>query len=356
MTESELNASTIKAIVFDWGSTLMHNHDQLSGRMVDWPRVAAINGIDQALSGLEEEYRLLIATNAAESTSTHVFQALERVDLEKYFEVIFTTNELGSSKPDLNFFHTIEYAIGVPAHQILMIGDDFTSDILGAYQAGWKSLWYNPEMKACKGLMPLHNGEVYQMENLPEDLSCLDFPDWKTCRSWQLSEGFSHNLWLHTQTVAAISYQLAIWLKKSGIDINPVLSHRGGMLHDLAKLSGNHPSDNGLDHGQLAAHILNERQQPQLAEIAKRHLLFSINDKLENPQTWEQKLVYLADKFIEGSQVVSIEERLEALSKRYGIEAKYSPAIRALMADICEILGIPADGLVQRLKNVMLGN
>ncbi|MCJ7625149.1 MAG: HAD-IA family hydrolase [Anaerolineaceae bacterium] len=350
------NGSTIKAIVFDWGDTLMHNFVQFPGRMVEWPQVAAITGIEQALSGLQEEYRLLVATNAAESTSTHVFQALERVNLEIYFEAIFTSNEIGSSKPDLNFFRAIEHAIDLPAHQILMIGDDFTSDILGSYQAGWKNLWYNPEIKTCKGLMPLHNGEIYQMENLPEDLKCLDFPDWKTCQTWQLSEEFSNNLWLHTQAVAALSYQLAIWLKKAGIDINPILSHRGGRLHDLAKITANHPSNINLNHGELAAHVLHRRQQPLLAEIAKRHLLFSICDELEGPQTWEQKLVYLADKFVEVSQVVSLAERMDALSKRYDYEDKYSPTIRELMAEIFEILNIKTDELIPRLKNAMFRN
>jgi putative hydrolase of the HAD superfamily len=356
MAEAETTETHIKAIVFDWGGTIMHNYDQFHGRMVDWPQVAAISGIEQALSVLGEEYRLLVATNAAESTSTHVFQALERVNLENKFEAIFTSNEIGCNKPDLEFFRTIENTIDVPAHQILMIGDDFTSDILGAHHAGWKSLWYNPDMEACKGLLPLHNGEIYHMKCLPEDLFCLDYPDWKTCQTWQLSEEFSHNLWLHTQAVAATAYQVAIWLKKAGIDVDPVLSHRGGMLHDLAKISENHPSNKGLNHGELAAHILNEYQQPQLAEIARRHLLFSINDELEGPQTWEQKLVYLTDKLVEGAQVVNVEERMASLSRRYGIEDKYTPVIHTLMDEICEILEITVDELVQNLKKAMLGN
>ena len=75
------------------------------------------------------------------------------VDLNKYFEKIFISEEIGSKKPDREFFNIIFKEIGVENRdEVLMIGDTLTSDILGANKAGIDSCLvdihkiYNPEI------------------------------------------------------------------------------------------------------------------------------------------------------------------------------------------------------------------
>ena len=141
---------------------------------------------------------------------------------------------------------------------------------------------------------------------------------------------------MHSQAVAGVAYLLALWLRQNGENVNPILAQRGGLLHDLAKL---HPDDdfaNGNDHGVLAGKILYQRGQPELAKIAIRHMIFSFEIKERCPTTWEEILVYFADKLIEGKSIVSIEERVTALELRYkGDFRKYLPTLKHIQDKIC---------------------
>ena len=118
--------------------------------------------------------RCYVATNAAHSSAVEVRAALRRVGLDGFFEDIFTSQKLdGFRKPETAYFQGIERSLGKPAASLVMIGDDFNVDVLGAYRAGWQSLWFNPACTACTGLTPVHNGEIYHMDDLPEVLRDL---------------------------------------------------------------------------------------------------------------------------------------------------------------------------------------
>ena len=57
--------------------------------------------------------------------------------MNKYFEKIFISEEVGSKKPDREFFEKIFVEVGVENKgEVLMIGDTLTSDILGANNIG----------------------------------------------------------------------------------------------------------------------------------------------------------------------------------------------------------------------------
>jgi len=101
------------------------------------------------------------------------------------------------------------------------------------------------------------------------------------------------------------------------MNVNPILAHRGGLLHDLAKATHHQ----GMDHGQLAGEMLRQKDEPALADIADHHMLFTLLDEVRMPRTWEQKLVYYADKLVEKNELVSVDERLAGLQERYRIDS-----------------------------------
>lgn len=340
-------------LVFDWGDTVMENFPQYSGRMVDWPETAPVEGIAAALETLKPRYRLLMATNALDSDASQVRAALSRVGLDGYFEVVFTGHEISGRKPDLGFFRSIERLTGERPENLVMVGDSYQNDILGARQAGWFALWYNPLFRPAPALFPLQNGDIYRMETLPSCLLSLDLPSPQDCFNWILQEGGSHNLWLHIQSVASIAYQLALWLRAAGQEVDPLLTHRGGLLHDLAKISANKPENSPLNHGELAARLLEARHQPVLAKIVHRHLLYCLLDEVDRPSTWEQKLVHYADKIAEGARLVTLEQRIAALQQRYESEREYIqnclPSLRVLQDEICQALAVSPETLHTRL-------
>ncbi|NIN76402.1 MAG: HAD-IA family hydrolase [Planctomycetales bacterium] len=49
----------------------------------------------------------------------------------------FISSQLGVRKPAEQFFAAIEQRLGLAAHQILLVGDDWQNDIVGARRRGW---------------------------------------------------------------------------------------------------------------------------------------------------------------------------------------------------------------------------
>jgi putative hydrolase of the HAD superfamily len=352
----DLSSSTNLALVFDWGNTLMRIFPQYSGPMSGWPEVAEVDGAVEALEALLGRYPMVVATNAADSKAEQVWKALRRAGLGEYFKAVFTSGELDSKKPELRFFRQLESVLARAPYHLVMVGDDFRGDVLGAKLAGWKAIWYNPGWQTAPGLVPLHDAEIHDLRELPRALAHLSLPDQSTCLGWLIERGTPYNILAHIQLVAAIAYQLAAWLGGAGEAVDPILTQRGAMLHDLAKIDSINAKSQGgsTDHAELASRLLLERDQPELAEIAARHMLYSDPGDPRRPRTWEQKLVHYADKLAEGAALVPIEERLVALQARYprfAEEMQQSwPVIQALQQEICDRLDLTPEALVAQLR------
>ena len=67
-------------------------------------------------------------------------------------ERCFISSEVGHPKPDRRFFAAIESQLGLTPAQLLLVGDDWTNDILGARAAGWQAIWL--ERKAATTTEP----------------------------------------------------------------------------------------------------------------------------------------------------------------------------------------------------------
>lgn len=340
-------------LVFDWGDTVMETFPAFSGAMSEWPKVAAVQGISEALQKLSGDYRCVIGTNAQDSNALQIRAALDRVQVGQYFTDVFTYGELGARKPDPGFYRGIESKLGGAREDYLMIGDSYSVDVLGAWRAGWKSAWYNPLKTISPGLMPVHDYQIQDMALLPEMLQAPELPSLKTCLQWLQTNQASSNLLIHVQLVAACAYQMALWLTRCGVNVDPILAHRGGLLHDLAKLW----PESKVDHGLAACQWLSARGEAQLAEIASRHMLYGILDEARCPRTWEEKLVYLADKLVEKNGIVSIDERIAGLKTRYVLDdallQQTYPRLVDLQKDICKAAHIQVSDLPTKLAQAI---
>jgi putative nucleotidyltransferase with HDIG domain len=341
----------ITTLVFDWGDTLMAIDPRFSGAMADWPEVQAVPGVRGALAALAGRFRLAVATNAVDSSANQIRAALARVGLAEFIADIFTFAELGARKPDPAFFYQAAKALQAAPRQLVMIGDIYRFDIPGARRAGWRAAWYNPQLKPAPGSQPLHDLEITHMAELPQALERLDLPDSLTIQVWYLEQDGGGNLWQHVEAVGLAAYHLAVMIRARGNPVDPLLAHRGGLLHDIAKISAKRAD---LNHAELGAQVLEALGQPALAEITRRHLVTALLDGEMCPRTWEEKIVHFADKICEGPRFVEWEERLAGLASRYparieGIHA-CTPAVLALQAELAAAAGIPPGELVTRLR------
>lgn len=348
-------------LVFDWGGTLMKVFPQFTGPMASWPEVAVIDGAADALKSLHERWPMVVATNATDSDSPLVRQALSRAGLGDYFGAVFTSQEMeGAQKPELRFFRALENVLGRAPHQMVMVGDDYTKDILGAKAAGWRAVWYNPAYTPAAGSIPLHDAEIHDMRDLPAVLEQPALPDYAVSLAWLAGRATPFNILEHVNLVASAAYLMSLWLAQTGEQVNPILAHRGGVLHDLGKIdsirAGKERGEHG-DHAGMARSMLEELAQPELAQIADRHMIYADPDYPRRPLTWEQKVVNYADKLANGSRLVSVQERIEGLKARYPQEAASletsMAALGPLQDEICERLHTTPEDLAGRLREAL---
>ena len=70
--------------------------------------------------------------------------------LDKIFNHIFISDEIGIDKPNTAFFDAVWQKIGKYApNEVLIVGDSLTSDIRGGNNAGIQTCWYNPKGLPC---------------------------------------------------------------------------------------------------------------------------------------------------------------------------------------------------------------
>jgi HAD superfamily hydrolase (TIGR01509 family) len=134
--------SNIKAIVFDWGDTIMRDFD-LPGPMSQWDKVAWVAGAETALKALSPKYTCIIATSADHSDTVEMKAALARVGADSYFHRFYSQKELGYKKPDVRFFQAVLKLSGFKPEESLMVGNLYEKDITGAKQAGMTTVFFN---------------------------------------------------------------------------------------------------------------------------------------------------------------------------------------------------------------------
>ncbi|SCG66161.1 putative hydrolase of the HAD superfamily [Micromonospora zamorensis] len=121
--------------------------------------------VPPALATLRDRYTLGFATNGNSRT--------ERCGLagEFAFEVYAHVNGL-PKKPAPEFFAAVVAAAGVPAEQIVYVGDSWEHDVVAPQRAGLRSVWLNRQgLPRPAGCTP--DAEVSSMAELPIALAHL---------------------------------------------------------------------------------------------------------------------------------------------------------------------------------------
>ncbi|WP_323704133.1 YjjG family noncanonical pyrimidine nucleotidase [Mammaliicoccus sp. Dog046] len=106
-------------------------------------------------------YRLYSASNGVYSTQMKRMKASGIID---YFEDHFISEKIGHEKPDKRFFEHCLNTIGdVNKQHILMVGDTYSSDIIGAQLFGIDACYYNHNQESANDSATY---EIYQLTDL----------------------------------------------------------------------------------------------------------------------------------------------------------------------------------------------
>lgn len=130
-------------ILFDWGGTLMRDFPEYKGPMAGWPKVEPLPHAETVLPILRSRWRLALATNAADSDENAIRAALRRGGLSPLIDKIFCFRNLGHRKPSREFFERIMESLCIDCSGLVMVGDDFETDCMGANRSGIRAVWLN---------------------------------------------------------------------------------------------------------------------------------------------------------------------------------------------------------------------
>jgi len=182
----------------------------------------------------------------------------------------------------------------------------------------------------------------------------------------------------HSKAVTKLGVFMARRLAENGIPINVDLVERACLLHDIfrvcefpledfsrfeqhvteddkAKWRGLKERHGGARHEDAACAYLKDAY-PILAQTIRKHRYTAIVDQEDRPRTWEEKLVYYADKRAMHDVIVPLQERLDeahrrnvARRKAAGIDpaeiARVDAAIFELQVELFGPIGLDPDAV-----------
>jgi putative hydrolase of the HAD superfamily len=90
------------------------------------------------LQRLSEQYNIGVISNTQDEQLVH--ELLKKSGAEPYLDVVVTSVEHGTPKPDASIFQRALDMLGCKASEALFVGDSYVHDYVGATNAGLKAL------------------------------------------------------------------------------------------------------------------------------------------------------------------------------------------------------------------------
>ncbi len=122
---------------------------------------------EAVLNQLGQQFRLGLITNGLKEVQR---PRLQSINMQRFFEVIVVSDEIGPAKPAKAFFDHAFQEMGQPSpNKTLVIGDNLGADIKGGANYGTHTAWINPESKSSyiENLEPTYSlHKVEDMLNL----------------------------------------------------------------------------------------------------------------------------------------------------------------------------------------------
>jgi predicted hydrolase (HD superfamily) len=133
--------------------------------------------------------------------------------------------------------------------------------------------------------------------------------------------------------------------------INLGLLHAAALLHDIDKHTEKLP---GERHPDACVRILNKADMKEVANVVATHPLHAILDPTISPKTWEQKLLFLADKMVK-YEILTVDKRFnlwrdEMLSPEdRTILEKCYPKVKQLEKEILTFIDVSSEVIAKLL-------
>jgi putative hydrolase of the HAD superfamily len=114
-----------------------------------------------------QDYSLHIITNGFKEVQ-HI--KLEKSGISGFFNTVLCSEEIGFTKPHREIFREAQRLTECKTEHAIMIGDDFKADIIGALNAGWTAIHFDPEHRFKK---ERNVPRIRELSEIPEVVNLL---------------------------------------------------------------------------------------------------------------------------------------------------------------------------------------
>jgi len=159
----------IEAVIFDFGDTLMVEYDDIKNIPLWEMELTKMEYADEVLAELKKKYRLGLISNTDQSGEKELRDALRRLGIEHYFDVVIATKDVGVNKPDPLPFKKALSALGVAPEKA----------VLGAKRVGMKTILFRfrDRYPEPKGEEEEPDARVHSLKEIPKIIERLSNED-----------------------------------------------------------------------------------------------------------------------------------------------------------------------------------
>lgn len=128
--------------------------------------ICFIDDAYELIKGLKGQVKQYAVTNGTRRAQE---RKLERSGLDRLFDGVFISEDIGIEKPNKGFFDVVLGQIGdYRKEEIMIVGDSLTSDIKGGNNAGIVCCWYHPGRQDGKEASVNGLRIDYEIQNLQQ--------------------------------------------------------------------------------------------------------------------------------------------------------------------------------------------
>jgi len=157
-------------------------------------------------------------------------------------------------------------------------------------------------------------------------------PDKDLCHELMERYQMPQHIREHCTVVCQVARALSKELTAIGETLNLEAIEAAALLHDITKSSSIHTREN---HAETAARLLHSLGYAHIAAIVNAHVSLPLIDN--NGGVTEEEVVNYADKRVQHTAVVSLDQRFADLMSRYGRDKKSANHILQLKAQTSAI-------------------
>src|SRR3989338_9030746 len=140
----------------------------------------------------------------------------------------------------------------------------------------------------------------------------MNIPSREQCLQILKNNKTPSNVIEHCKVVAKVAEGIAEKLIKKGRKVNKELVIAGALLHDIERHKDNHVA--------RGAELVKKFGYPEVAKVVSKHTLYEVEIEENQPKTFEEKIVFYADKRVKNDKVVSLKGRYDDRSEEHTSE------------------------------------